>query len=45
MRATMEPVTNGQTIERYKVNLKFGKISEANIKIEAVKFVDLSDEE
>ena len=45
MRATMEPVTNGQTIERYKVNLKFGKISEAKIKTEAVKFVDLSDEE
>ena len=45
MRASMEPVTNGQTIERYKVNLKFGKISEANIKIEAVKFFDLSDEE
>ena len=34
----MEPVTNGETIEWYKVNLNFGKISEA-------KFVDLSDEE
>ena len=41
----MEPVTNGQTIEWYKVNLKFGKISEAKIKTEAVKFFDLSDEE
>ena len=39
----MEPVTNGQTIEWYKVN--FGKISEAKIKTEAVKFFDLSDEE
>ena len=45
MRASMEPVTNGQTIDWYKVNLKFGKISEAKIKTEAVKFVDLSDEE
>ena len=45
MRASMEPVTNGQTIEWYKVNLKFGKISEAKIKTEAVKFFDLSDEE
>ena len=45
MRASMEPVTNGQTIEWYKVNLNFGKISEAKIKTEAVKFFDLSDEE
>ena len=41
----MEPVTNGKTIEWYKVNLNFGKISEAKIKTEAVKFFDLSDEE
>ena len=41
----MEPVTNGQTIEWYKVNLNFGKISEAKIKTEAVNFFDLSDEE
>ena len=30
----MEPVTNGQTIEWYKANLNFGKISEAKIKTE-----------
>ena len=41
----MGPVTNRQIIEWYKVNLKFGKISEAKIKTEAVKFFDLSDEE
>ena len=41
----MEPVPNGQTIEWYKVNLNFGKISEAKIRTEAVKFFDLSDEE
>ena len=35
----MEPVTNGQTIEWYKMNLNFGKISEAKIKTEAVKFL------
>ena len=29
MRASMEAVTNGQTIEWYKVNLENGKISEA----------------
>ena len=34
----MEPVRNGETIEWYKVNLNFGKISGAN-------FFDLSDEE
>ena len=45
MRASMEAVTNGQTIEWYKVNLENGKISEAKIKTEAVKFFDLSDEE
>ena len=45
MRASMGPVTNRQIIEWYKVNLKFGKISEAKIKTEAVKFFDLSDEE
>ena len=32
MRASMEPVTNGQTIEWYKMNLNFGKISEAKLK-------------
>ena len=41
----MEAATNGQTIEWYKVNLENGKISEAKIKTEAVKFFDLSDEE
>ena len=41
----MEPATNGQTIEWYKVDLNFGKISEAKIRTEAVKFFDLSDEE
>ena len=41
----MEAVTNGQTIEWYKVKLENGKISEAKIKTEAVKFFDLSDEE
>ena len=45
MRASMEAVTNGQTIEWYKVNLENGKVSEAKIKTEAVKFVDLSAEE
>ena len=40
----MEAVTNGQTIEWYKVNLENGNISEAKIKTEAVKFFDLSDE-
>ena len=45
MRASIEPVTNGQTIEWYNVNLNFGKISEAKIKSVAVKFFDLSDEE
>ena len=39
MRASMGPVTNRQIIEWYKVNLKFGKISEAKIKTEAVKFL------
>ena len=38
VRASMEPVPNGQTIEWYKVNLNFGKISEAKIRTEAVKF-------
>ena len=41
----MEPVTNGQTIEWYKLNLNFSKISEAKIKTEVVKLFDLSDEE
>ena len=39
----IEPVTNGLIIEWYKVNLNFGKISEAKIKTEAVKFFDLSE--
>ena len=41
----MEPVPNGQTIEWYKVNLNFGKISEAKIRTEAVNFFYLSHEE
>ena len=41
----MEPVTNGQTIEWYKLNLNFSKISEAKIKTEVVNLFDLSDEE
>ena len=45
MRASVEPVSNVQTIEWYKVKLNFGKISEAKIRTEAVKFFDLSDEE
>ena len=40
VRASMEPVPNGQTIEWYKVNLNFGKISEAKIRTEAVKFFE-----
>ena len=32
IRASMEPAMNGQTIEWYKVNLNFGKISEAKLK-------------
>ena len=44
MRSSMKPVKNGLTIEWYKVNLNFGKISEAKI-TEAVKFFYLSHEE
>ena len=40
----MEAVTNGQTIEWYKVKLENGKISEAKIKSEAVNFFELADE-
>ena len=40
MRASMEAVTNGQTIEWYKVKLENGKISEAKMKIMKYKYTN-----
>ena len=45
MRTAMKVVTNGETIEWYKVSLENGKISEAKIKAEAINFFDLSAED